>query len=140
MEFHHLPVLLNECLDGLSIRPDGTYVDCTLGGGGHSSQIFLRLQGGRLFGIDRDLQAISAATKRLENLGNQAQFQAIHGNFHDAKDLLSACGVQKVDGILVDLGVSSFQLDERSRGFSYHDDAPLDMRMDQTQKFPQEIS
>lgn len=133
MEFHHLPVMLDECLEGLNIRPDGTYVDCTLGGAGHSTQILKRLSGGRLFGIDRDSEAIEAASARLSGLNPNASFEAIHGNFHDAPELLSARGVTHVDGILADLGVSSHQLDVRSRGFSYHDNAPLDMRMDQTQ-------
>ncbi len=133
MEFHHLPVLLNECLEGLAIRPEGTYLDCTLGGAGHSSEILKRLDGGSLIGIDRDADAIEAATARLSGLNPRARFQAIRGNFHDAKALLAEAGIERVDGILADLGVSSHQLDVRERGFSYHDDAPLDMRMDQSQ-------
>ena len=133
MEFHHLPVLLNECLEGLNIRPEGVYLDCTLGGAGHSAQILRRLSGGRLYGIDRDADAIAAATARLEGLNPDARFTAIRGNFHDAKALLAAQGVFHLDGVLADLGVSSHQLDVRERGFSYHDDAPLDMRMDQSQ-------
>ena len=133
MEFHHLPVLLNECLDALDIRPDGTYLDCTLGGGGHSSEILKLLDGGRLFGIDRDADAIAAASARMEGLNPRAEFTAVRGNFHDAKALLAARGVEKIDGVLIDLGVSSHQLDVRERGFSYHDDAPLDMRMDASQ-------
>ena len=133
MEFHHLPVLLNECLDGLNIRPDGTYLDCTLGGAGHSSEIFLRLHGGRLIGIDRDADAIEAAGARMAALNGDAEFTAIRGNFHDAPALLAGIGVRRVDGILADLGVSSHQLDVRERGFSYHDDALLDMRMDTSQ-------
>ena len=133
MEFHHLPVMLEECLKGLNIRPDGTYLDCTLGGAGHSSEIFKRLCGGTLIGIDRDGDAIAAATARLEHLNESARFFALRGNFHDAKALLSDIGIHHVDGILVDLGVSSHQLDVRERGFSYHDDAPLDMRMDVSQ-------
>ncbi|WP_213543962.1 16S rRNA (cytosine(1402)-N(4))-methyltransferase RsmH, partial [Klebsiella pneumoniae] len=132
-EFHHLPVLLHECMDGLNIRPDGTYLDCTLGGAGHSSEIFLRLHGGRLIGIDRDADAIEAAGARMAALNGDAEFTAIRGNFHDAPALLSGIGVRRVDGILADLGVSSHQLDVRERGFSYHDDAPLDMRMDASQ-------
>ena len=140
MEFHHLPVLLNECLDGLNIRPDGTYLDCTLGGAGHSSEIFLRLHGGRLIGIDRDADAIEAAGARMAALNGDAEFTAIRGNFHDAPALLAGIGVRRVDGILADLGVSSHQLDVRERGFSYHDDAPLDMRMDTSQAlFAREI-
>ncbi|MDO4355779.1 MAG: 16S rRNA (cytosine(1402)-N(4))-methyltransferase RsmH [Clostridia bacterium] len=135
MEFHHLPVLLNECLDGLNIRPDGVYMDGTLGGAGHSSRIFERLTTGTLAGIDRDGDAIAAATARMNALApeSQARFVALHGNFHDAPQLLASAGIEHIDGALLDLGVSSHQLDERSRGFSYHDDAPLDMRMDQSQ-------
>ena len=133
MEFHHLPVLLNDCLEGLNIRPEGVYLDCTLGGAGHSAQILRRLSGGRLYGIDRDADAIAAATARLEGLNPDARFTAIRGNFHDAKALLAQQGVFHLDGVLADLGVSSHQLDVRERGFSYHDDAPLDMRMDQSQ-------
>ena len=135
MEFHHLPVLLNECLEGLAIRPNGAYLDCTLGGAGHSSEIVKRLNAeGRHFGIDRDADAIAAASARIENLHAEARFQAIRGNFHDAKALLAAAGVNQLDGILADLGVSSHQLDVRERGFSYHEEAPLDMRMDQSQQ------
>ena len=133
MEFHHLPVLLNECLEGLKIREGGTYLDCTLGGAGHSSEILKRLHGGTLVGIDRDQDAIQAAMARLESLNADARFMALHGNFHAAKALLAGAGIARVDGILVDLGVSSHQLDVRERGFSYHDDAPLDMRMDVSQ-------
>ncbi|MBQ8507552.1 MAG: 16S rRNA (cytosine(1402)-N(4))-methyltransferase RsmH [Clostridia bacterium] len=133
MNFHHISVLLNECLDALDIKPDGTYLDCTLGGAGHSSEIFKRLDGGRLFGIDRDADAIAAATARMEGLNPKASFRALRGNFHDARQLLHEAGVKKIDGVLADLGVSSHQLDVRERGFSYHDEAPLDMRMDQSQ-------
>ena len=134
-EFHHLPVLLNECLDGLNLRPDGTYLDCTLGGAGHSSEILKRLCGGLLIGIDRDADAIEAATARLSTVESPAKFVALRGNFHDAPALLAAAGIETgLDGILIDLGVSSHQLDVRERGFSYHDDAPLDMRMDQSQR------
>lgn len=135
MNFHHLPVLLNECLDGLNIKPDGTYLDCTLGGAGHSSEIIQRLNAnGTLIGIDRDANAIEAASQRIAALNASARFVALRGNFHDAKALMTEAGLPlKVDGILADLGVSSHQLDVRERGFSYHDDAPLDMRMDQSQ-------
>ena len=133
MEFHHLPVLLNECLEGLKIRPDGTYLDCTLGGAGHSSEIFRRLESGLLIGIDRDADAIEAASARMAAMNGPARFLAVRGNFHDARQLLADAGVTRVDGILADLGVSSHQLDVRERGFSYHDDAPLYMRMDQSQ-------
>ena len=136
-EFIHKSVLLNECLDGLSIKPDGIYVDGTLGGGGHSSQILKRLTTGKLIGIDRDMDAINAATKKLLSVcpGKEENFTLLHGNFHDAKMLLSEIGITRVDGVLLDLGVSSYQLDARERGFSYHDDAPLDMRMDASQSF-----
>lgn len=136
-EFIHKSVLLNECLEGLNIRPDGIYVDGTLGGGGHSSEILKRLITGKLIGIDRDMDAINAATKKLLSVcpGKKEHFTLLHGNFHDAKMLLNGIGVSKVDGVLLDLGVSSYQLDARERGFSYHDDAPLDMRMDASQPF-----
>ena len=124
--------MLTECLEGLNIRPDGTYLDCTLGGGGHSSEIRKRLSTGRLIGIDRDAEAIAAATKRLDTVEG-GSFRALRGNFHDARELLASCDVQALDGVLMDLGVSSHQLDERERGFSYHGDAPLDMRMDTRQ-------
>ena len=134
MEFHHLPVLLNECLDGLNIRSDGLYLDCTLGGAGHSSEIIKRLQSGMLIGIDRDADAIEAATARLRAVDSPARFTTLRGNFHDAPELLRTAGIDSgLDGILIDLGVSSHQLDVRERGFSYHDDAPLDMRMDRSQ-------
>ena len=132
MDFYHLPIMLNECIDGLNIRPDGDYLDCTLGGGGHSSEICRHLHGGRLFGIDRDAEAIAAATARLSAVDG-GSFRALRGNFHDARALLAEQGVSALDGVLMDLGVSSHQLDARERGFSYHGDAPLDMRMDQRQ-------
>ena len=135
MDFYHLPVLLSECLDGLNIRPDGAYLDCTLGGAGHSGEILKRLgPGGLLVGIDRDAEAIGAATARLAAVGTNARFEVLRGNFHDAPGLIEAAGIApEFDGILADLGVSSHQLDVRERGFSYHEDAPLDMRMDQSQ-------
>ena len=131
VEFSHEPVLLGECMQNLAIRPEGVYVDGTLGGGGHSAAILERLgPGGRLIGIDRDGDAIAAATARL---GGDERFAALRGNFHDAAELLGALGVRRIDGMLLDLGVSSYQLDEGARGFSYHADAPLDMRMDRSQ-------
>jgi len=133
MDFHHISVLLNECIEGLDIKPDGVYLDCTLGGAGHSSEIFKRLDGGMHFGIDRDADAIEAAAARMESLNPKAKFTAIRGNFHDAKALLAERGITQIDGVLADLGVSSHQLDVRERGFSYHEEAPLDMRMDQSQ-------
>lgn len=122
-EFHHLPVLFEECMNGLHLRDNGDYLDCTLGGGGHSSGILERIRGGSLIGIDRDPEAIRAAGERIRD----ERFRAIRGNFHDADRLT---GGARFNGILADLGVSSHQLDVRTRGFSYHDDAPLDMRMD----------
>lgn len=129
MEFNHVSVLLNEAVDGLDIKPDGIYVDGTLGGGGHSLEIAKRLtEGGHLYGIDRDTDAIEAATERLKNYADR--FTAVHGNFYNAAEILDELGVEKIDGFLLDLGVSSHQLDEADRGFSYMQDAPLDMRMD----------
>ncbi len=128
MKFKHIPVLLNECIDGLNIDPDGVYVDCTAGGGGHSSAIAARLsEKGRLIALDRDPDAVKAAGERLSVFSNA---MVIHRNYSELDDVLSELGVDKADGILMDLGVSSYQLDEESRGFSYHSaDAPLDMRM-----------
>ena len=135
MEFYHRPVLLDECLEGLNIRADGTYMDGTLGGGGHSSEIIRRLDSGRLIGIDRDMDAINAASARIRKITDETggRFDALHGNFHDAPELLASIGVTQISGALLDLGVSSYQLDEGARGFSYHADAPLDMRMDRSQ-------
>ena len=135
MEFHHISVLLNECIEGLNIRPDGVYMDGTMGGAGHTSQIYQRLTTGTMAGIDRDMDAIRAATARMQPLteASSAKFVALHGNFHNAPELLRSAGIEHIDGALLDLGVSSYQLDQRARGFSYHDDAPLDMRMDQSQ-------
>ncbi len=129
--FHHIPVLFDEVMEWMAPEPDGVYADGTLGGGGHSEGI-LRLSGGtaKLYGIDRDLEAIAAASERLKGFSG---FQAIHGNFHNAKELLSAAGAPALNGALLDLGVSSHQLDVGGRGFSYHEDAPLDMRMDKSQ-------
>lgn len=131
MEFIHEPVLLQEVLEWMDVKPDGVYCDGTLGGGGHSGAM-LRLSSGTatLYGIDRDMTAIEAATARLREFPG---FHALHGNFHDGKALLMAAGAPKLDGVLLDLGVSSPQLDRGERGFSYHEDAPLDMRMDVSQ-------
>ncbi|MEG1004219.1 16S rRNA (cytosine(1402)-N(4))-methyltransferase RsmH [Clostridium sp.] len=127
MEFKHVSVLLNECLEGLDIKEDGKYVDCTLGGAGHSSEIIKRLsKDGLLIGIDQDKDALKAAGKRLEEYDNKV---LVHNNFHNIGEIIDELGVGKVDGILMDLGVSSYQLDEGERGFSYMKDAPLDMRM-----------
>ena len=131
MEFRHEPVLLDEVLQWMNVKADGVYCDGTLGGGGHSEAL-LRASGGtaRLFGIDRDETAIRAASERLAAFPG---FRAIRGNFHDGKILLEEAGAGPLDGVLLDLGVSSPQLDTPERGFSYHTDAPLDMRMDQGQ-------
>ena len=126
-EFYHVSVLLDECLDGLNIKPDGIYVDGTLGGAGHSSQIAKRLTTGRLIGIDRDPVALKAAGERLAPYGDKVKL--VHSNFCEIQDVLRDLEIDGVDGILLDLGVSSPQLDDGSRGFSYMADAPLDMRM-----------
>ena len=130
-EFTHAPVLLNECIEGLDIKPDGIYVDGTLGRAGHSSEIIKRLNGGRLIGIDRDMTAIIEAGEKLRQYGDR--FTAVHGNFSRIGEILDDLGIDKVDGMLFDLGVSSPQLDDGERGFSYMTDAPLDMRMDRDQ-------
>ena len=126
-EFHHISVLLQECLDGLNIKPDGIYVDGTLGGAGHSTQIAKRLTTGRLIGIDRDKVALKAAGERLEPYKDNVTL--VHSNFCEMAQVLKNLDISGVDGILLDLGVSSPQLDDGSRGFSYMADAPLDMRM-----------
>lgn len=134
MEFQHKSILLTECMDGLSIKPDGIYVDGTLGGGGHSFHILERLgERGRLIGIDQDEDAIKAATKRLEAYENKVTI--VRDNYEHFQTILSTLSIPKVDGILLDLGVSSYQFDEADRGFSYRFDAPLDMRMDRRQDF-----
>lgn len=126
-EFFHISVLLQECLDGLNIKPDGIYVDGTLGGAGHSAQIAARLSAGRLIGIDRDPVALKAAGERLASFGDRVTL--VHSNFCEIRQVLDSLGITGVDGILLDLGVSSPQLDDSTRGFSYMADAPLDMRM-----------
>lgn len=127
MNFKHIPVLLDECMDGLNIKKNGIYVDCTLGGAGHSSEILKRLsEEGRLIGIDQDTDAIRAASEKLKDYNNVTY---VHDNFYNIEKILSELNIDKVDGILMDLGVSSYQLDEAERGFSYMHDAPLDMRM-----------
>ena len=133
MAFEHTTVLLHETVDGLNVRPDGIYVDATLGGGGHASEVCRRLSGtGRLIGIDQDADAIEAAGKRLEGFGEKVTI--IRSNYRDMKPELHKLGIDGVDGITLDLGVSSYQLDTADRGFSYRMDAPLDMLMDQRQK------
>jgi len=130
MEYTHKPVLLDECIEMLNIRPGGVYVDGTLGRAGHSREIVRRLTGGRLICIDQDTAAIRAAEERLAPWRDRVTL--VHGNFSDLADILREAGVSGVDGALFDLGVSSPQLDDASRGFSYMQDAPLDMRMDNT--------
>lgn len=127
MEFHHKSVLLDECIQGLNIKPDGIYLDGTLGGAGHSSQIVRRLTTGRLIGVDRDQVALEAAAQRLAPWKERVTL--VHSNFKDIDGILDRLGIEKVDGMLFDLGVSSPQLDDGQRGFSYMADAPLDMRM-----------
>jgi len=126
-EFHHISVLLKECIEGLDIKPEGIYVDGTLGGAGHSSEIVKRLTSGRLIGIDRDPVALKAASKRLEAYKDNVTL--VHSNFCEMSQVVKDLGFSGVDGILLDLGVSSPQLDDGARGFSYMADAPLDMRM-----------
>lgn len=129
MEFHHVSVLLDECIENLNIKPDGVYVDCTMGGAGHSKEIVKKLSNKGLFiGFDQDKNAIKTAKERLSEYSDRVKF--VHSNFENIKDELEKIGVYKIDGVLADLGVSSHQLDEADRGFSYMQDAPLDMRMD----------
>ena len=133
MEFNHVSVLLNECLEGLNIKENGIYVDGTLGGAGHSSEILKRLsKEGRLIGIDQDTDALKAAKERLKDYSNVT---FVHSNFSNIENVLNNLNIDGVDGILMDLGVSSYQLDEGERGFSYMKDAPLDMRMNRDKDF-----
>lgn len=137
MDFVHKSVLLDECIEGLNIKPNGIYVDGTLGGAGHSSEIIKKLSDqGKLIGIDRDDDALKAAKERLKEYSNVIYY---HGNHDDIKEILEELNIEKVDGILLDLGVSSYQLDERNRGFSYLGENVLDMRMDKTQKLDAKI-
>ena len=132
LEFKHIPVLLDECIEGLNIKPNGIYVDGTIGGAGHSIKIIEKLSNeGLLIGIDRDTDALKVADEKLKAFKN---YKLVHGNHDDIKNILKELNIDKVDGILLDLGVSSYQLDERERGFSYNSDNILDMRMDQSQK------
>lgn len=126
MQFNHVSVLLNECIDSLNIKPDGIYVDGTAGGAGHSSEIAKRLVNGQLIALDKDPDAIEVATKRLSEF---KMAKVVKSDFADMSTVLEQLNISKVDGVLLDLGVSSFQLDTAQRGFSYHADAPLDMRM-----------
>jgi 16S rRNA (cytosine1402-N4)-methyltransferase len=128
MEFSHIPVLLNETIDGLNINPNGIYVDGTAGGGGHSGEILKRLTSGKLISIDQDPDAVGTLTERFKKNENSI---IVKGNFADIKEVLAQRGVFSVDGVLLDIGVSSHQLDTPERGFSFHEDAPLDMRMSQ---------
>lgn len=129
MEFNHISVLLNECIDGLNINPNGIYVDGTAGGGGHSAEILKKLDCGKLISIDRDPDAITTISERFKNEPNSI---IINGCFGEMKKLLNDRGIYQVDGVLLDIGVSSHQLDTDERGFSFHKDAPLDMRMSQS--------
>ncbi|MBE5762740.1 MAG: 16S rRNA (cytosine(1402)-N(4))-methyltransferase RsmH [Clostridiales bacterium] len=131
MEFKHVPVMLNECIEGLNIKPTGIYLDGTLGGAGHSSEIVKRLTTGKLIAIDKDEEALAVAKERLKEYSDKIIF--IHDDFKNAIENLDKLGIGKIDGVLLDLGVSSYQLDNAERGFSYNSDAPLDMRMDQSQ-------
>lgn len=131
MEFKHKSVMLDECIQGLDIKPDGTYLDCTLGGGGHSLEIVKRLTSGRLIAVDKDEEALASAKKRLEEYKDKITY--IHDDFKNVIERLDELNVDGLDGVLIDLGVSSYQLDNGERGFSYNADAPLDMRMDRGQ-------
>ncbi|NMA65660.1 MAG: 16S rRNA (cytosine(1402)-N(4))-methyltransferase RsmH [Clostridiaceae bacterium] len=140
MEFEHKPIMLDECIEFLNIRPDGTYVDCTLGGAGHSSKILEKLgKNGLLIGIDQDENAIKAAGKRLSEVKTYANYVIEHTNFENIREVIKKQKRDSVDGVLLDLGVSSHQLDEAERGFSYQHDAPLDMRMDRSNSMNAEI-
>ncbi len=126
MEFKHIPVMLDECIEGLNIKADGVYVDCTIGGGGHSEEILKRIPNGLLIGIDKDSEALRHCEERLDAFGNK---RLVKSDYCDLDEVLKSLGIDKVDGVLMDLGVSSYQLDNAERGFSYIADAPLDMRM-----------
>ena len=130
-EFAHVPVMPGETIEGLNVKPDGIYLDCTLGGGGHSELILRKLTTGRLIATDKDEEAIAFAKKRLSGYGDKVTF--VHSDFKRADEVLDELGVDGIDGVLMDLGVSSYQLDAAERGFSYRFDAPLDMRMDKSQ-------
>ncbi|AGB41712.1 S-adenosyl-methyltransferase MraW [Halobacteroides halobius DSM 5150] len=131
MEFNHIPVLLDEVLEYLNCKEDGIYVDCTLGGAGHSKEIVKQLDSGKLVGIDQDKAAIEAAWEKLSDYSDKVEL--VRANYQELNQVLDQLGIDKVDGFLFDLGVSSYQLDNPSRGFSYRYEAPLDMRMDQRQ-------
>lgn len=132
MEFVHIPVMLNECIEGLNIKKDGIYLDCTLGGAGHSSEILKRIgKNGLLIGVDKDLDAITVANERLSKISNN--YKLVHDDYKNIVQHLEELGVDKLDGILIDLGISSYQVDNAQRGFSYMNNARLDMRMDRQQ-------
>ena len=136
MEFYHKPVLLEQTIEGLNIRPDGIYVDGTLGGAGHAYEVCSRLsEKGRFVGIDQDDCALAAATERLNVFKGKLKIDCVKSNYRQMKQVLQELGIEKVDGILLDIGVSSYQLDAVERGFTYREDAPLDMRMDQSRTF-----
>ncbi len=132
MEFKHVPVMLNECLDGLALKNNGIYVDGTLGGAGHSSEILERTKNAKLIGIDRDKEALNVCSERLKDYSSRVIL--VHDNFKNITQILNDLGISKIDGMLVDLGVSSYQLDNAERGFSFRYDAKLDMRMNTEQK------
>lgn len=131
MEFKHIPVLYNEVIEGLNINPKGIYIDCTMGGGGHSSGIATSLSSGHLYGFDRDMDAVKVCKERFKNNKN---VNVIHSNYKDAPEKLRELGVNKFDGLLIDLGVSSYQIDNAERGFSFLHEGRLDMRMDKSQE------
>ena len=136
IEFNHVSVLLNECIENLNIKPDGIYVDGTMGGAGHSLEIVKKLsRKGMLIGIDRDEEALAVAEERLKNFNN---VKYVHDNHDNIDEIIKDLNIKGVDGILLDLGVSSYQIDEKTRGFTYMDDGPLDMRMDKSQKLTAE--
>ena len=131
MEFKHIPVLLNEVIDGLDIKPGGVYVDCTIGGAGHSGEICKKLHNGKLIGFDKDSTAVKVASERLKNFNF---VQIIHSDYKNASEILKELGENQLDGVLIDLGVSSYQIDTAERGFSFLHNGRLDMRMDKTSK------
>lgn len=131
MEFKHIPIMLKDCLDGLNINPNGIYVDGTLGGAGHSYEIAKRLTTGKLIGIDKDIEAINASNNRLKEFSDKVIL--VQNDFKNFKHILEELNIEKVDGVLLDLGISSYQIDNADRGFSYMQDAPLDMRMNASQ-------
>lgn len=133
LKFEHIPIMLNEVINGLNIKENGIYVDGTIGGAGHSIEIVKRLKSGRLIGIDQDTNAIAKASEVLKDYKDKVQI--VHDNFSNIKEVLNNLNIKKIDGILLDLGVSSHQLDEEERGFSYNKDAHLDMRMDMSKPF-----